>query len=72
LVQSEVQISNHLWWWQEHLTLRCYPAVSDARELILLSKPTALAAYRHPLSSSQLIPLPGPILGEMEVHILLR
>ena len=72
LVQSEVQISNHLWWWQEHLTLRCYPAVRDARELILLSKPTALAAYRHPLSSSQLIPLPGPILGEMEVHILLH
>jgi hypothetical protein len=72
LTQSEVQISNQLWWWQEQITLLCYPSVGDAHELVLQSQSAALAAYRVPLLGDELTPLPGPVLGEMRLSVPLH
>ncbi len=72
LSQSEVHPFLRLWWWQERIILRCYPSVGDAQELFVQSQPAALAAYRIPLLGNELVPIPGPILGEMHASIPLH
>jgi hypothetical protein len=71
LVQvADYQLSSQFWWWREHLTLLCWPALQeDARELTLLSQRAALTVYREPRLGGELTPMPSPVLGAMRVRV---
>lgn len=64
--------SHQLWWWKEQITLLCWPSIEDADALILQSQPTALARYKFPTLSDNIIPLPSPILGDLHIRTPLK
>jgi hypothetical protein len=45
----ERERSKQLWWWHEHLTIACWPALMDGSTLILEASPVALSYYQPPL-----------------------
>jgi hypothetical protein len=58
-----------LWWWQERLTLACWPPLAKTQQLTLQASPATLSIYR-PVGGS-LVPLPAPALEELSISILL-
>lgn len=62
---ASVDIIQRPWWWTEHLTLACWPALEGAHELIFDAHPACLSVYKFPMEGSSLVPTLGPILGEV-------
>ena len=58
-----LESNNPTWWWKGEVAHACWPALGEARELILESQPAYLTVYRRPREGGTLIPLPGPSLG---------
>ncbi len=50
-------------WWEGEIVNICWPALGEARELILESQPAYLTVHRMPREGDLLIPVPGPSLG---------
>ena len=62
---ASMHTSNQMWWWTGDQTLVCWPSLQDADKLILEAVPAYLALYRPPSEGGALIPMPGPVLGEV-------
>jgi hypothetical protein len=70
--RGDLDVSKRLWWWQERLTLICWPALGNARELILQASPTALSMYRPPSVGNSLVSIPTPRLDNLHCSIALK
>ncbi len=60
-------------WWEGEIVNTCWPALGEARELILESQPAYLIVHRMPRAGDglALIPLPGPSLGNARCTVAL-
>ena len=67
----QAQSTNSPRWWQGKVAHACWPALGEARELILESQPAYLAVHRRPREGDTRVHLPGPSLGNARCAVAL-
>ncbi len=67
----QAQSTNSPRWWQGKVAHACWPALGEARELILESQPAYLTVHRSPSEGDTVIHLPGPSLGSARCTVAL-
>ena len=67
----QAQSTNSPRWWRGKVAHACWPALGEARELILEAQPAYLTVHRLPSEEGALIPLPGPSLGNVRCTAVL-
>ena len=67
----QAQSTNSPRWWQGKVAHACWPALGEARELILESQPAYLTVHRRPREGDTRVPLSGPSLGNARCTVAL-